>query len=171
MKHTYILVILIILTSCVSKRKTVSEVVQTKTEEITSETTREERKTISEWIKELSGSIVISEVEYYPPSDTVQPSPQRYGAVKAERKVVVQLDTTEQSVAEVTEVSTSSKVATRDEEVSKVVQSKTEIKTGRGYSTILLITGILVALLLFIYFRRMGFFRRMWPSLFRHKNR
>lgn len=170
MKPIYTLIALLLLTSCVSKRKTVSEVVQTKTEEITSETTREERKTISEWIKELSGSIVISEVEYYPPTDTIQ-SPQHKGAVKAERKVVVQLDTTEQSTAEVTEVTTSSKVATRDEEMSKVVQSKTEIKTGRGYSTILLITGILVTLLLLICSRRMGFLRWMWPGLFRHKNR
>lgn len=167
----YVLLIALFLSACVSKRKAVTEVVQTKTEERVTETKEETKRTISEWVRQLAGSIVISEVEYYPPADTVQPSPQRYGAVKAERKVVVQLDATEQSTAEVTEVSTSSKVATRDEEVSKVVQSKTEIKTGRGYPTILLITGILVALLLFIYFRRMGFLRWVWPGLFRHKNR
>lgn len=153
MKHTYILVILIILTSCVSKRKTVSEVVQTKTEEITSETTREERKTISEWIKELSGSIIIDEIEYYPPTDTVQPSPQRYGAVKAERKTVVQLDTTEQSTTEMTEVSTSSKVATRDEEVSKVYKVKEETRPTRHYAFYLVIIGALIGVALWLSLR------------------
>lgn len=167
----YVLLIALLLTACVSKRKAVTEVVQTKTEEQVTETKEETKQSISEWVRQIAGSIIIDEIEYYPPTDTVQPSPQRYGAVKAERKVVVQLETTEQSTTEMTEVSTSSKVATRDEEMSKVVQSKTEIKTGRGYSTILLITGILVTLLLLICSRRMGFLRWMWPGLFRHKNR
>ncbi|WP_025839195.1 hypothetical protein [Porphyromonas cangingivalis] len=63
------IVISCLLSSCVSKRKTISEEVQIKTEEITSETAREERKTISEWIKEHSGSVVITETEYYEPID------------------------------------------------------------------------------------------------------
>lgn len=150
MRKILLLLSILLLSACVSKRKTVSEVMQIKTEEITSETAREERKTISEWIKELSGSIVISEVEYYPPTDTVQPSPQRYGAVKAERKVVVQLETTEQSTTEMTEVSTSSKVATRDEEVSKVYKVKEEARPTRHYILYLIIVGVIVGVALWL---------------------
>lgn len=117
-----------LLSSCVSKRKTISEVVQAKTEEVTSETTREERKTITEWIKEFSGSIVISEVEYYPPSDTVQPSPQRYGAIKAERKTMIQLSTTEQAKDVETEEVVSSKVASKDEETHRKTKITEKIK-------------------------------------------
>lgn len=146
----YVLLIALLLTACVSKRKAVTEVVQTKTEEQVTETKEETKQSISEWVRQIAGSIIIDEIEYYPPTDTVQPSPQRYGAVKAERKVVVQLDTTEQSTAEVTEVSTSSKVATRDEEVSKVYKVKEETRPTRHYILYLIIVGVIVGVALWL---------------------
>lgn len=157
MRKILLLLSILLLSACVSKRKTVSEVMQIKTEEITSETTREERKTISEWIKELSGSIVISEVEYYPPTDTVQPSPQRYGAVKAERKVVVQLDTTEQSTTEMTEVSTSSKVATRDEEMHRKTKISEKIKDHKSGVLRYIIIIFVISALFVVFLRPPGF--------------
>lgn len=157
MRKILLLLSILLLSACVSKRKTVSEVMQIKTEEITSETTREERKTISEWIKELSGSIVISEVEYYPPTDTVQPSPQRYGAVKAERKVVVQLDTTEQSTTEMTEVSTSSKVATRDEETHRKTKITEKIKDHKSGVLRYIIIIFVISALFVVFLRPPGF--------------
>lgn len=150
MRQIYALIALLLLTTCVSKRKAVTEVVQTKTEERVTETKEETKRTISEWVRQLAGSIVISEVEYYPPADTVQPSPQRYGAVKAERKVVVQLDATEQSTTEVTGMSVSSKVATRDEEVSKVYKDKEETRPTRHYVLYLVIVGAVIGVALWL---------------------
>lgn len=146
----YVLLIALLLTACVSKRKAVTEVVQTKTEERVTETKEETKHTISEWVRQLAGSIIIDEIEYYPPTDTIQPSPQHHGAVKAERKVVVQLDTTEQSVAEMTEVSTSSKAATRDEEVSKVYKVKEATRPTRHYVLYLAIVGAIIGVALWL---------------------
>lgn len=150
MRQIYALIALLLLTACVSKRKAVTEVVQTKTEERVTETKEETKHTISEWVRQLAGSIIIDEIEYYPPTDTIQPSPQYHGAVKAERKVVVQLDTTEQSAAEVTEVTSSSKVATRDEEVSKVYKVKEETRPTRHYALCLIIVGVIVGVALWL---------------------
>lgn len=150
MKPIYTLIALLLFTSCVSKRKTVTEVIQTKTEEVVTETKHETKQSISEWVRQLASSIIIDEIEYYPPTDTVQPTLQHYGAVKAERKVVVQLDTTEQSTTEMTEVTSSSKVATRDEEVSKVYKVKEETRPTRHYILYLIIVGVIVGVALWL---------------------
>lgn len=150
MRQIYALIALLLLTTCVSKRKAVTEVVQTKTEERVIETEEETKQSISEWVRQLAGSITISEVEYYPPTDTVQPSPQRYGAVKAERKTVVQLNTSEQSTAEVTDMSVSSKVSSKDEEVSKVYKDKEETRPTRHYILYLIIVGAIIGVALWL---------------------
>lgn len=153
-KIIFLMVAMYLLTGCVSRRKTASEVMRIKTEEITSETTREERKTISEWIKELSGSIVISEVEYYPPTDTVQ-SPQHKGAIKAERKTMIQLSTTEQAKDLETEETVTDKVTTRDEDTHRETKTDETIKVGNSYTKLIIITSAVIGIFTVLFLRDM----------------
>lgn len=155
-KIIILIVTLFLLSSCASKRKTVSEVVQAKTKEIATETTREGRKAISEWIKKLAGSIVISEVEYYPPSDTVQ-APQPKGAIKAERKTVVQLDTSERSKVDNVEESVTDKTAVREERTNSTTRVENTVEVKRSYTLRLMLLGIVVGVLVSIYVKRNTF--------------
>lgn len=156
MRPMYALITLLLLTACASKRKTFSEVVQSKTEEITTETTREGRKTISEWVKELAGSIVISEVEYYPPTDTVK-APQPKGAIKAERKTVVQLNTSERSKVDNVEEFVTDKTAVREERTNSTTRVENTVEVKRSYTLHLILLGIVVGVLVSIYAKRNTF--------------
>ncbi|WP_278833586.1 hypothetical protein [Porphyromonas cangingivalis] len=165
MKQNIIILIVIscLLSSCVSKRKTISEEVQIKTEEITSETAREERKTISEWIKEHSGSVVITETEYYEPIDpiggiksssNVFPPPK--GGIKMERKTLVKINTTEQAKdVETTEVITN-KVAARAEDTHRETKITEKIKDHKSGVLRYIIIIFVISALLVVFLRPLG---------------
>ena len=155
MKPIYTLIALLLFTSCVSKRKTVTEVIQTKTEEVVTEIKHETKQSISEWVRQLSGTIVITETDYYP-TDTV-PTPQRYGAIKAERKAVVQLNMAEQAKDVETSEVVTNKVATRNEDTHKETKITEKIKDHKSGVLRYIIIIFVISALFVVFLRPPGF--------------